>query len=477
MIRISILWFIGIGILINTFQVYAQDSHYWTEQFGNKSMLLSGTVNASVADLGLVFYNPGRLTQIENPAFVISAKVYELKNYRVTNGLGEGRDLKNNVFGGAPSLVAGTFKLPFLKNHQFAYSFLTRYRENLDLTSRANLDSNGLPPDSKYESISAKISSKNSTSEEWYGLTWSHQLTNSLSIGVSTFAFQRNKNQSLELQLQGLELDESVGIFYNNRRINYERYGLLWKIGIAKTLPKMNLGLTITTTNIGLYGKGLTDYEVYLTGVDSLKGEITGDLYVENYQRELPVKYQTPWSVSFGVAFPMEKSTLHITTEWFSSIAKYTVVEANPFISQHPIDTIKFRLTDAHKSIFNFGSGYEHRFSDRVEVYASFAADFSSATNDSGYLHDFEDEITQSNFKSNVFHLGGGISLKYPWAELTLGATHAFAHQEIGKPLDLGKNHVFESDENSTLYYGKWRFIVGFSFPFAENLAKKAGVE
>ena len=55
----------------------AQNAHYWSENYGNRSMLLSGTVNASVEDLGLVFYNPGRLGLIENPAFVISAKVYE----------------------------------------------------------------------------------------------------------------------------------------------------------------------------------------------------------------------------------------------------------------------------------------------------------------------------------------------------------------------------------------------------------------
>jgi hypothetical protein len=33
----------------------AQDGHYWSENYGNKSMLLSGTVNASVTDLGLYF--------------------------------------------------------------------------------------------------------------------------------------------------------------------------------------------------------------------------------------------------------------------------------------------------------------------------------------------------------------------------------------------------------------------------------------
>ena len=122
-IAILIVLHISLVTIVN-----AQDAHYWSEQFGNKSMLLGGTVNASVEDLGLVYYNPGRLSQIENPAFVISARVYELSNVRITDGLGEGKDLKKSNFGGGPSLVAGTFKLPFLKDHHFAYGFLTRFR-------------------------------------------------------------------------------------------------------------------------------------------------------------------------------------------------------------------------------------------------------------------------------------------------------------------------------------------------------------
>jgi hypothetical protein len=56
--------------------INAQDGNYWSENYENRSLLLIGTVNASVEDLGTVFYNPGRLGLIENPAFVISAEVY-----------------------------------------------------------------------------------------------------------------------------------------------------------------------------------------------------------------------------------------------------------------------------------------------------------------------------------------------------------------------------------------------------------------
>ncbi len=47
----------------------AQDGHYWTQQYGTRSMLLNGSVIGGVEDLGAVYYNPARLSQIDNPVF------------------------------------------------------------------------------------------------------------------------------------------------------------------------------------------------------------------------------------------------------------------------------------------------------------------------------------------------------------------------------------------------------------------------
>jgi hypothetical protein len=104
----------------------AQDGHYWTEPHGTKSILLSGVVIGSVDDLGTVFYNPARLAKIENPAFLLSGKLYQLDVLKIDDGAGEGLDLNQTRFGGYPNMAAGTFKLSFLKDHFFSYSFLTR---------------------------------------------------------------------------------------------------------------------------------------------------------------------------------------------------------------------------------------------------------------------------------------------------------------------------------------------------------------
>ena len=99
----------------------AQDAHYWTLQYGTRSTLLGGSVIGSVEDLGATYYNPARLASTSDLSFLLSAKVYQFDKVTVEDGAGEGVDARSSSFGGAPSLVAGTFKIGFLPGHHFAY--------------------------------------------------------------------------------------------------------------------------------------------------------------------------------------------------------------------------------------------------------------------------------------------------------------------------------------------------------------------
>jgi hypothetical protein len=52
--------------------------------------------------------------------FLISAKIYQWETITVKDGVSKGIDLPYSSFGTAPSLVAGSFNLGFLKDHHFA---------------------------------------------------------------------------------------------------------------------------------------------------------------------------------------------------------------------------------------------------------------------------------------------------------------------------------------------------------------------
>ena len=73
----------------------AQYGHYWTQHYGTRSILLSGSAIAGVEDLGAVYYNPARIAQIENPAFLINVNVYEWNVLKLDDAFGNDRNAKD----------------------------------------------------------------------------------------------------------------------------------------------------------------------------------------------------------------------------------------------------------------------------------------------------------------------------------------------------------------------------------------------
>ena len=64
---------------------YAQQGNYKFNNFGNRSILLSGNVTGSVTDIGLTYYNPSRLTEVENTGFAFNARAYQLSSLKLSN--------------------------------------------------------------------------------------------------------------------------------------------------------------------------------------------------------------------------------------------------------------------------------------------------------------------------------------------------------------------------------------------------------
>lgn len=468
--------FVTVFLLFPVFLSFAQDGHYWTENYGNRSTLLSGTVNANVEDLGAVFYNPARLGLIENPAFVISAKVYEWRTVKVKDGIDDGIDLSESSFGGAPSLVAGTFKVPFLKNHKFAYSFLTRQRTDADFFVRVEREGDivdGLPGE---EIFNGKLDFNIKFKEEWIGLTWAPPASKKVSFGLSTFLSTLKKSTSILLDMSALNEQNDVGFFTINRSYNYKVYSLLWKLGLAVDLTKIRFGLTVTTPRVGLQNEASTLYENYLVGIDNTDDGINDDEYIFDVQDKLKAKYISPWAVGLGIGIPFKQGIIHLSAEWYDKVPEYTVVEASPFIAQSTGELTRFSLVDDLDAVLNYGIGVEVNLSEKVTVYGSFATDFSAVKKDITRFVELEDRTNNSVFQTDFYKFGGGVSIKTKAVEMTVGATNSGASQEFARPInfpDEEDDTVFDSGDTSKLILNEWRFILGFSFPFADKLKRQ----
>ena len=330
----------------------------------------------------------------------------------------------------------------------------------------------------EYNELTSKLRTNNSFTEEWYGLTWSYELSEKLSVGLSTFGYQSISNGAIEQLLQGLTVLGDVDMLNFNRQLSYTNYGILWKAGLAMELNKINLGLTITTPKVPIYGNGSSAYESYLTGIDSLNGQAISDTYIENHQSDIPANLKSSWAIGLGIGIKLAKTTIHISSEWFGKIDNYTIMEAEEFIGQQPNDTINFKLIDQLQSVLNVGIGLEHKFSEIFNIYGSIATDFSAVASDGSVLYEFnKNEIANSAFDGDLYHIAGGVSFSLKWAELSMGATYASSKQTIKRPLDFGNDIVFNPDATSTLNYSRWQFIVGFSFPFVSKISNKLDSE
>lgn len=159
----------------------------------------------------------------------------------------------------------------------------------------------------------------------------------------------------------------------------------------------------------------------------------------------------------------------------------YTFFDSKYLIDKHKKSNLYYiyfsfilpTLVDVLNPVFNYGIGLEMPLNDKISVYARAASDYSGVISDITRFSELEEEASNSVFQADFLKFGGGFMLNTSWAEITLGATYTGASEELKRPINFsGDEPVSDSGEPTTLTFSKWRFILGFSFPFAEKIQK-----
>ena len=467
MTRTTLLF--GLFFFVLASSLYGQDGRYWSESFGNQSVLLNGSVNGSVSDLGAVFYNPARLSWLESRGFVISARVYEWSSVTVEDGISENSDLKQNKLGNAPSLAAGSFTLPFLKDHIFAVSFLTRQKTNADFFIAAQDQGDLVDAIPGEELVNADLNYAIGFRDDWLGLTWSYPFSEKFGIGLSSFFSFINKGSVIGLNMNALDENNKVAGLERSRSIKYNSSGVLWKLGSSVDLGAISMGLTVTTPRVNFGGQGSALIRDFLINVDRDGDGETDDVFISYAQQGMKVNYRTPWAVGFGVGIPFKKGVFHLSTEWYDKVPRYTLMETNPYTGQSNGDTTTFALVDEMDQVWNFGIGLEWYLKSNLTAYLSYSTDKSGVTSDITRFAELESEAANSVFSADFYKLGGGISIKSKKIELTLGLIYTSAEQDIPRPInfpDEEDDPVFESGNTSNIGFDQTRFILGLSIPY-----------
>ncbi len=437
----------------------AQDSHYWTSQYGTRATLLGGAVIGSVLDLSGTYYNPGGLSLIEKPATVMAAQVFQYPRLSLAGNEQNAVPQNSYNLAPAPSLLAGTIRVRGLKKHWFGYSYLARQSVKLGVSVSSAGIRDILPDVAGAEDYVTQFKLDEKIAESWFGLTWSYRMSRTSGIGITQYFAVRSHRASVQELVEALDETGGVALALASRQYRYGHLRVLWKIGLACDYNDVTLGLTLTTPGVTLYGNGSSGVNSTVVGLD-LDGDGTSeDFLAADYQDHKRTAYRTPFSLAAGVTVKIEKVRVYGSAEWFARVPAYIVVDSLPFAAQSTGEILSTDVTQELSAVFNMGFGLEWFYSSRFKGYASFTTDFSarsSGTTTNISLTDWD-----------IHHIVTGAEFLIKKSALTVGLGYSFGRREIGERPDVlergGLDDVWDPFDHLRFRFANYKLIVGIA--------------
>ncbi|MEC3906983.1 hypothetical protein VOI54_08120 [Tamlana sp. 2201CG12-4] len=447
----------------------AQEGNYKFNNFGNRSILLAGNVTGSVSDLGLTYYNPSFLTDVENVGFSLNAKAYQLVSIKLDNPDQQGNQLSNTNFNSASTMAGGVFNLFDTK---FAYSYLTKsnFNTNLNYSSDYLTDDilNLFPEAARHNS---KISLNSHIKDDWAGLAWAHKFDDAFSIGVSAFASIYSYTGKSIISHTLASSSNDISFFQNTIGFKQKSYGLFFKIGANYRFPKFDLGLNINLPYLSIIDSGNFEYSKTIAGVSS-----EHDLYIDTIHDNLSSKRQEPLGISIGAGVPIKKGKLYFNVDYVSGIDNYNRLDI-PNIDTGDEELRPVNFDEERKAVFNFGIGAELEVSERLKAYSGFTTDFNANKNSANIFDISSDDSKQVNIGENFYHLSFGVDWKLKWLSLISGITYANSKSSFISPyqIDFGASDI-NSNIDSQIKYTRWQFVIGIDIPVLSKKIDSLGI-
>ena len=356
----------------------AQDTNYWTNKYGTRSILLNGAVIGGPVDISTMYYNPGGLAMLKDPGVALAVKAFEFANISLPDAGGKGFDLDDPRSSVLPTFVGGLLSLRILGSDAVAYSLFPRQGLRTNITGRSVGQSDVLPsPGVEDHFVEARL--EQDLDETWVGMTWSKKVGERVGIGLSPYVAVRNQRTRVQVIAQALGSDSLGAVSSSVRGFQYYNYRLLAKAGISFEFEKTNIGFTVTTPGVKLMGSGEAGIDRLRIGQDVTGDALVDNIYAVSLQQDLPSEWKSPTSIGAGATVPLGQNTLYLSGEWFDKVDPFNVLDVAPVIDEVSGQPVPFQVVQQAKSVTNGGIGLEHRFGPKFTGYASFSTDYSTA--------------------------------------------------------------------------------------------------
>ena len=442
---------------------YAQQGNYKFNNFGNRSILLSGNVTGSVTDIGLTYYNPSRLTEVENTGFAFNARAYQLSSLKLSNVFVEESTISSTNFDGVPSMAGGTFRL---FGTRFAYAFISKNRVNNNLSYSSDFLTDQIIdifPNAEAYKVTTNI--RTNIKDDWFGLTWAKKINEALSLGVSLFGSKFGYNGGSNLNHTIQSTNNNVAFYQSTIGFSQKSYGLFVKVGANYNFEKFDLGVNVNLPYVAVYNDAKFNYNKVISGV----GDEFDQFYNYSY-KDLEAKRREPLGVSLGAGIPIGKGKLHLNMDYVNGLSIYDRIII-PSIDTGDDEFTPVEFKEERKEVVNFGAGIEIFINERFKSYLSFTTDYNAFIRNPNIFDLSSQESREINIGENFIHYSLGIDLKLNFASIIAGTTYTNGSTEFVNPIDLTQSGVVYNDDSlAKIKYSRWQFVIGLEIPFLDKI-------
>ena len=472
-------------ICMVTSSLYAQDSHYWTQQFGTRSALLGGAVLGGAEDNTMIYYNPGALGLLDESSISINANAYRVENIKVENALGNEEDFKSGQLGSVPLLAGGMIRTgsekwkvgyAFIAPVDFKFKGVARVDGNYDLVEDS--ESPGL------EETVGEASLNNKTSELIVAMGIGHRINENWSVGLSNLFTVRSLNYQSSLSTYIFLNQGEAPLIGTNILQNADYYNVRYaaKLGVVYQKDKWDVGLTLTTPSLNLFGQGSVASNIAIRNLKVIDdNRISG--VASARQAELKTKFKSPFSVALGTNYSFGRSHLGVAVQYFASTDIYDVMEPAPGSFVRPIDLAPQLQSDeflslqaAAESVFNIAVGYEYEVSESLSILGGLRTDMSYYNEDLNDVAGIKPTISDWD----IYHFTGGVTFNRKNSSLSLGLLLSGgtndSYEQTGSFDPENPDLVAGSTTITKATYSSFGLLLGYTFYFKKfNLNENPG--
>ena len=458
----------------------AQDTHYWTNQYGARASLLGGAAIAGLDDNSAVYYNPANLAFIKESTVSLNTSVYKYADLHWENGAGQDLNLQSQRISLYQQMISGLLtKNPAIKS-RIGFNIITRQHANISMTQRHTGNYELNPSQDGKERYLGTVQLDNNINETWACLGWGYRLNQHFSVGLTGIITYRSQRYAFFYTTRAARNDSisTTGILnvatnaYDTHTNTYIIGGVL-KAGFHARFGPWRFGLNVTSPSISIWSSSKVQRELSQT---NLPGNT--DRIQIGEQESLPSQYKYPLSIGLGASHIYKSGSIHLAAEYFAGLSPYKMIEARDESSTFSVlfnspSVDFFTVYNSAKPVVNMAFGWEQHLNDRLFIHLGLRSDFSYAHIDN---RDYVQKLRLQSIPMNLWHGTLGFSLRRKASLVSVGVQYSYGHQEKGlvqlvnftepvvrAPLYLEGERTDQSFAN----YHSVTLLIGFTYFFA----------